>query len=80
MVLEATGRAGYNRLMIDAYTLRGISGEDVLVFRSDDPEVLLGIIQRLMRTRNKELKAIATQLEMEWFKREAGKGKNARTR
>jgi len=66
--------------MIDGYTLRGISGEDVLVFRTDDPEVLLAIIQRLMRTRNKELKAIAAQLEKQWFEREAGKGKNARTR
>lgn len=73
MALEVTGHPGYNQPMIDAYTLRGISGEDVLVFRSDDPELLLGIIQRLMRTRNKELKALALKLEQQWFEREAGK-------
>lgn len=74
------GRPGYNELMIDAYMLQGISGEDLLVFRSDDPEALLGIIQRLGRTRNKELKQIALRLEEEWFRREAGKGNNAKSR
>lgn len=79
-MLVVTDHPGYNEYMIDAYTLKGISGEDVLVFRSDDPEMLLSIIQRLARTRNKELKAIALKLEQAWFEREAGKGKNARTR
>jgi hypothetical protein len=61
--------------MIDAYQLQGISGESILVFRSDDPEALLGIITRLTRVSNKELKKIALQLEEEWYLREARKGK-----
>ncbi len=64
--------------MLDGYHLKGISDEYVLVFRSDDSEMILGIIQRLMRSGNRELKAVATQLEKEWFEREAEKHRGKR--
>ncbi len=66
-------------LVLDGYFLKGVSGETVLVFRSDDPEALLLIIQKLCKTRHKEIKGVATTLETEWYAEEA-KGKNANVR
>ena len=49
------------------YFLRGVKDDHILVFRSDDPEELLQIIERLKASRNKHMKAIANQLELDWF-------------
>lgn len=59
--------------MLDGYMLEGMTGEHLLVFRSDDPELILSIIQRLQRSGNKEIKVWADKLELEWFQREANK-------
>ena len=53
----------------NGYFLRGISEDNILVFRSDDPEELLRIIQRLCASRDKEIKALARQLELDWYNR-----------
>jgi hypothetical protein len=50
------------------YFLRGINEDNILVFRSDDPEELLRIIQRLCASRDKKIRALAKQLEINWYK------------
>lgn len=49
------------------YFLRGVKEDNILVFRSDDPEELLLIIQRLKASRSKQMKALANKLELDWF-------------
>lgn len=49
------------------YFLRGIKEDHILVFRSDDAEELLQIINRLKASRNKQMKALANKLELDWF-------------
>jgi len=56
------------------YFLRGITEDNILVFRSEDPEELLHIIQRLCASRDKHIKALARQLEIDWNKRNYDKG------
>jgi HEPN domain-containing protein len=48
------------------YFLRGVKDDHILVFRSDDPEELLQVIQRLGASRNKQMRALAQQLEINW--------------
>lgn len=50
-----------------AYFLKGIQDDNILVFRSEDPEELLQVIQRLAASRNKQMKAVAEKLELDWF-------------
>jgi hypothetical protein len=61
--------------MIDGYTLRGTADEHILVFRSDDPEQLLRIIQKIATMRDREIKGIAEQLELDWCESHYKKGK-----
>jgi HEPN domain-containing protein len=49
------------------YFLRGVKEDHILVFRSDDPEELLQVIQRLGASRDKQMRALAQQLEINWF-------------
>lgn len=49
------------------YFLRGINEDHILVFRSEDPEELLRIIQRLCASRDKGIRALAKQLEIDWY-------------
>jgi uncharacterized protein YaaQ len=53
--------------MVNGYFLRGVNEDHILVFRSDDPEELLRIIQRLCASRDKQMKALAQQLELNWY-------------
>jgi len=55
------------------YFLRGISEDNILVFRSDDPEELLRIIKRLCASRDKQIRALAKQLELDWYSRNNNK-------
>lgn len=52
------------------YFLKGVADDNILVFRSNDPEELLQVIQRLGASRNKTLKALANQLELNWYESE----------
>ena len=56
--------------MVNGYFLRGVNEDNILVFRSDDAEELLRIIQRLCASRDKQMKALAQQLELNWFEGE----------
>ncbi|AVD99261.1 hypothetical protein SEA_BILLNYE_59 [Streptomyces phage BillNye] len=56
--------------MVNGYFLRGVNEDHILVFRSDDPEELLRIIQRLCASRDKQMKALAQQLELNWYEGE----------
>lgn len=56
--------------MVNGYFLRGINEDNILVFRSEDPEELLRIIQRLCASRDKQMKALAQQLELQWYEGE----------
>jgi hypothetical protein len=49
------------------YTLRGVGDDHILVFRTDDPEELLQVIERLKASRNKQMKALAEKLELDWY-------------
>jgi hypothetical protein len=48
------------------YFLRGVKEDHILVFRSDDAEELLRVIQRLGASRDKQMRALAQQLEIDW--------------
>lgn len=61
--------------MLNGYFLRGINEDNILVFRSDDAEELLRIIQRLCASRDKQIRALARQLELDWNSRNNNKGK-----
>lgn len=52
------------------YFLRGINEDNILVFRSDDSEELLLIINRLCASRDKRIRALAKQLEIDWYSRQ----------
>ncbi len=54
---------------MDGYFLRGVTDEYLLVFRGADEEQMLRIICKLQTTRDKELKKLAQQLELEWYER-----------
>lgn len=56
----------------EAYFLRGVEDEHLLVFRGDDAEEILFIIARLAACRDKKIKAMARKLEEEWNQREYG--------
>ena len=56
--------------MIEGYFLNGVDGEQMLVFRSGDPEEILRIITRLGASRDKEIKGLANKLELLWYERE----------
>jgi len=56
--------------MVNGYFLRGVNEDHILVFRSDDPEELLRIIRRLSASRDKQMKALAQQLELNWYEGE----------
>lgn len=55
---------------MDAYFLRGSEGEILLVFRSSDPETILGIITRLAACRDREIRPAAQELELEFYRRQ----------
>ncbi|QNN99167.1 hypothetical protein SEA_FAUST_64 [Streptomyces phage Faust] len=58
------------------YFLRGINEDNILVFRSEDPEELLRIIRRLCASRDKQIRALAQQLEIDWNSRNYNKENN----
>jgi hypothetical protein len=60
--------------MLRAYFLNGVDDDSILVFRSEDSEALFRIISRLAASRDKEIRGLAQQLELEWFKRTYQKG------
>ncbi|AXQ63334.1 hypothetical protein SEA_COMRADE_64 [Streptomyces phage Comrade] len=66
--------------MMNGYFLRGITEDNILVFRSDDPEELLRIIKRLCASRDKQIRALAEQLEIDWNSRENTRKGNNKTR
>lgn len=49
------------------YFMRGVKDDNILVFRSEDAEEILQVIRRLGASRNKQMKAIANKLELDWF-------------
>jgi len=53
-----------------AYFLNGINGDHILVFRSEDSEEILRIINRLGASRDKQMKALAEKLELNWYERQ----------
>lgn len=55
---------------MQAYFLRGVKDDNILVFRSSDPEELLRIIKRLGASRDKQMRALAETLEINWYARE----------
>lgn len=61
--------------MLNGYFLRGINEDNILVFRSNDAEELLRIIKRLCASRDKQIRALAKQLELDWNSRNNNKGK-----
>lgn len=63
---------------VRGYFLRGINDDHILVFRTDDPEEILRIINRLGASRDKQMRALAKQLELDWYKREYDGGNKAR--
>lgn len=56
-------------MTLNGYFLRGINDDNILVFRSDDAEELLRIILRLGASRDKQMRALAKNLELEWNRR-----------
>lgn len=48
--------------------MKGVEEEHLLVFRVDDPDVMLQIIDRLAASRDKQIRAEALKLELEWYK------------
>jgi hypothetical protein len=64
---------------LGAYFLRGVTDDNILVFRTPDDETLLRIIQRLAASRDKEIRGVAKKLELEWFRRQQEQGKNGTT-
>jgi hypothetical protein len=60
-------------MSVNGYFLRGINEDNILVFRSDDSEDLLRIIQRLCASRDKQIRALAQQLEIDWNSRNYNK-------
>lgn len=73
MQVAATIANWYTWVMAtEAYFLRGIEDEHLLVFRGDDAEEILFIIKRLAACRDKKIKAMAEKLEEEWNLREYG--------
>jgi len=58
---------------VNGYFLRGINEDNILVFRSEDPEELLRIIQRLCASRDKQIRALAQKLEIDWNSRNYNK-------
>lgn len=48
------------------YFLRGVAKDHILVFRSEDAEEILQVIKRLGASRNKQMRALAQQLEIDW--------------
>lgn len=52
------------------YFLRGVNNDNILVFRSDDPEELLSVIKRLCASRDKQIRALGETLELDWYARE----------
>lgn len=51
---------------MDGYFLNG-TGEYLLVFRSDDREILLSVIKKLQGVRDKSVKELAIRLEQDWY-------------
>jgi hypothetical protein len=62
--------------MLRAYFLNGVEDDSILVFRSDDADTLFRIISRLAASRDKEIRGLAKNLEIEWFKRTYNKENN----
>jgi hypothetical protein len=60
-------------MALGAYFLSGVADDHILVFRSDDAEDLLRIITRLAASRDKEIRSLAQQLELQWFERQYNK-------
>ena len=63
-------------MSMNGYFLRGINEDNILVFRSEDPEELLRIIMRLGASRDKQIRALAKQLEIDWNSRNYNKDTN----
>lgn len=56
-------------MALQAYFLKGVDDDSILVFRSDDADTLFRLISRLAASRDKEIRGIANKLEIEWFER-----------
>jgi hypothetical protein len=54
---------------MNGYFLEGVSGEHILVFRTENHEDLLRIIKKLQTSRDRETKTLARKLEIEWHDR-----------
>jgi hypothetical protein len=63
-------------MALRAYFLEGVEGDSILVFRTDDTDTLFRVISRLAASRDKEIRGIAKNLEIEWFKRAYQKESN----
>ena len=57
-------------MTLGAYFLNGVSGDTILVFKDSDDETLLRIITKLKASRDKEIRAVADKLELEWYRRQ----------
>jgi hypothetical protein len=56
---------------MNGYFLNGLDGEQILVFRSHDHEEIFRIITRLCASRDKEIRALAEKLHIEWVAHDA---------
>lgn len=65
-------------MALEAYFLNGVE-DSILVFRTEDSETLFRIIARLAASRDKEIRGIAKELELDMFKREYDKETNGTT-
>ena len=67
-------------MSLGAYFLKGVGEDHILVFRTGDSEDILRIIQRLAASRDKEIKGLAKQLELQWFERQYTEDKDDKIR
>lgn len=66
--------------MLKGYFLRGVEDDHILVFRTGDPEEILRIIARLKASRDKEIKRLAEELELQWHASMYAKTKETKKR
>lgn len=55
--------------MLEGYFLSGLEGKHILVFRTDEEDDLLLLIDKLKTSRAKRVKGLAQRLELDWYKR-----------
>jgi hypothetical protein len=61
---------------MNGYFLTGMDAEQILVFRSHDHEEIFRIITRLCASRDKEIRALAEKLHIEWVAQDAAQKEN----